>query len=241
MPVHESDHDPMMAKKGLSMAVHLFTALGMLLSFWALERIIQGDAVNALRLLALAAVIDSVDGTLARRVDVVQHTPEMDGGLIDNLVDYLSWVFVPLVFAWFFLGVPLLVSALGMMASVFGFAHIQAKTEDHYFRGFPSYWNFVVFYLFLFDAGVVVSSVIILLLAAMVLMPVKFIYPSRTLELRKTTLGLSLPYLLMMGFMLYAFTDTPTWLVVLSFYYPMYYVAVSWYLVRKKPEISTVH
>ncbi|TVQ69593.1 MAG: CDP-diacylglycerol O-phosphatidyltransferase, partial [Balneolaceae bacterium] len=197
-----------MINKMLSYTVHLLTASGVVLAFWAVFLIMQGDAANALRVLALAALVDAVDGSLARRVDVRRYTPHIDGDLLDNLVDYLTWVFLPLLWAWTFLDVPFLVCAAAMLCSMLGFAHKQAKTEDQFFRGFPSYWNLVVFYLFLLDAGAAISSVVVLFLAAMVLTPVKLVYPSRTPALQKVTLLLSVPYIVMLGVMLFYFRET---------------------------------
>lgn len=222
-----------MIKKVLSIGVHLLTALGVVLGFWSLILIMQGDAANAFRVLALAAVIDAVDGTLARRVDVIRHTPEIDGTLIDNLVDYLTWVFLPLIWAWTFLEVPFIVCAAVLISSMFGFAHIRAKTPDHFFRGFPSYWNIVVFYLFILEVDAAISATLLLILAVLVLTPVKFVYPSRTQYRQKTTLFLSMPYFVMLLAMLYYFEETPLWLAVLSLYYPVYYTVLSLYLTYK--------
>ena len=231
-------NETVLKQKLLSYAVHLLTASGVILAFWAVYLIMEGDTVNSLRVLALAAVIDSIDGTLARWVDVRRNTPHIDGGLMDNLVDYLTWVFLPLVWAWAFVDIPFLVCAVAMLSSMFGFAHAQAKTQDHFFRGFPSYWNLVVLYLFLLDAGTATSSVVILFLAAMVLAPVKLVYPSRTLVLQKTTLLLSAPYIAMLGVMLFYFDSSPLWLVYLSLYFPVYYIVISFYIAKNHREIQ---
>ena len=224
-----------LSRKILPVSVHLLTASGVVFGFWAVILIFQGDAANAFRLLALAAVIDSVDGALARRVDVRRYTPEIDGTLIDNLVDYLTWVFVPLIWAWSFMDIPFFVAAAAMLSSVTGFAHIQAKTDDHFFRGFPSCWNLVVLYLYISGIGVLISSIIILSLAILVQIPVKFVYPSRTPVFKKVTMGLSVPYILMLAVILFYFEATPAWLISLSLYYPLYYVAISGYLMWDQP------
>ncbi len=225
-------NETVLKQKLLSYAVHLLTASGVILAFWAVYLIMEGDAVNAFRVLVLAVLFDSIDGSLARWVDVRRYTPNVDGDLLDNLVDYLTWVFLPLLWAWTFLDVPFPVCTAAMLSSMFGFAHKHAKTEYHFFRGFPSYWNLVVFYLYLLDAGTATSSVVILFLAAMVLAPVKLVYPSRTPTLQKTTLLLSVPYIVLLGAMLYYFESTPLWMVYLSLYYPVYYTLISIYLVK---------
>lgn len=222
-----------MNKKGLSFAVHLFTAAGIILGFGALILIIQEDPGNSLRLLALAAAIDVVDGTFARKADVANHTPNIDGALIDNLVDYVNWVFIPMFWAWSFLEIPFLICSVVLLVSLFGFSHVEAKTTDHFFRGFPSYWNLLIFYFFLFDMGVVSSSIILILCAALVLSPLKFIYPSRTPKLKKTTIWLAVPFALILTIMLIYLEETPLWLTISSLYYPFYYVILSAVLTRE--------
>lgn len=221
-----------MYKKGAAIAVHLLTASGIVLAFWSLILIIQGDAGNAIRVLALTAIIDFVDGTLARKADVKTNVPYIDGGLIDNLVDYVTWVLAPIFWAWSFLGIPFWVCSIVLLVSLFGFSHTDAKTSDHYFRGFPSYWNFLVFYFFLFGISETTSSVILLICSSLVFAPIKFVYPSRTQKLQKTTLLLSIPYFFMIIGMLWQLEDSPLWLSVSSLYYPLYYLILSFMLTR---------
>ena len=221
-----------MQSKITALLVHLLTASGAVLALWSLILIADGDAQGSIIVLALAAIIDCVDGTLARRVSVTTHTPNINGALLDNTVDYLTWVFLPVAWAYYFLDVSFLVCSVVLISSLFGFSHKHAKTEDNFFRGFPSYWNFVVLYLYVLGAGSIVSSFILLGLSALVLMPIKLVYPSRTTRWQNVTLILFIPYALMLGTMLIYFDDTPLMVTLLSFYYPIYYVAISIYLSR---------
>lgn len=216
-----------MQSKIAALSVHLFTATGALLALWALVLIVDGNIQGSLIILALAAFIDSVDGTFARLADVTENTPNIDGALLDNIVDYLNWTFLPVIWAYYFLDIPFLVGATVLISSLFGFSHKEAKTEDNFFRGFPSYWNFVVLYLYVLSAGPIISSLILLTLSALVLTPVKFVYPSRTKQWKKITLILFIPYALMLGAMLIYLDDTPLMVTVLSLYYPLYYVGIS--------------
>lgn len=216
-----------MYKKITALSVHLFTAIGVLLAFWALLLIVQGELQHSLFIMALAVIVDSLDGTLARRADVSTHASFIDGALMDNISDYLNWVFIPIFWAYIFLDVPFLAGAVVLISSLFGFSHKQAKTEDHYFRGFPSYWNIVILYLYILYADALISVSVILVLALLVLLPVKFVYPSRTPAWRKMTLLLSIPFACMIIFMLFYLRETPLWLTLASFYYPVYYVVVS--------------
>lgn len=225
-----------MYHKITALSVHLFTATGALLAFWSLILIVNGEEQNSLIVLAIAALVDSVDGTLARRANIAAHTPDIDGALLDNIVDYLTWVFLPVAWAYYFLDVPFLIGSVVLISSLFGFSHKQSKTEDHFFRGFPSYWNLVVLYLYVLGSGPITSSLILLGFSVLVLMPVKFIYPSRTNRLQNVTLILFIPYALMLGAMLIYMDETPLMVTVLSFYYPVYYVGISILLTRSKQE-----
>ncbi len=216
-----------MKKKATALAVHMFTALGVLLAFWALLLIIDGELQYSLYVMALAVLVDSLDGTLARRADVSTYASFIDGALLDNITDYLNWVFLPVFWAYTFLDVPFLAGSVVLIASLFGFSHKQAKTEDHFFRGFPSYWNFVILYLYILEADAVISTGVLLIFSVLVLLPVKFIYPSRTEQWRKTTLMLAVPYACIIIYMLFSLRETSIWLILASFYYPFYYVAVS--------------
>lgn len=216
-----------MRKKITAYSVHLFTAIGAVLAFWSLLLIVRGELQYSLFVMALAVIVDSLDGTLARQAGVTTHTPNIDGALMDNITDYLNWVFLPVFWAYSFLDLHFLAGAIVLISSLFGFSHKQAKTDDNFFRGFPSYWNLVILYLYILGANAWISMSVMLLFAVMVLAPVKFIYPSRTRKWRKTTILLSIPYAIVIFLMLYYLRETPLWLTLASFYYPVYYVIIS--------------
>lgn len=176
--------------------VHLFTAAGAVAGLLALDRIAANDFRSAFIWMAIAIIIDSADGTLARLVNVHQRIPIFDGALLDNIVDYLNYVAVPLFLMLRAALLPrsaagFLAASLAMLASAYGFSRSDAKTEDHYFRGFPSYWNLVALYLFCLGYKPLVNTIITVVLAVMVFMPVKYIYPSRTELMRPVTLVLA--------------------------------------------------
>lgn len=223
-----------MHKKLTALSVHLFTAAGVILAFWALLLIISGELQNSLFVMALAVIVDSLDGTLARKADVSTHLPLMDGALMDNITDYLNWVFIPMFWAYVFLDLHFFVCSVVLVASLFGFSNTQAKTDDNFFRGFPSYWNFVILYLYVLGAGAAISASVMLILAVMVLVPLKFIYPSRSQYWRKTTILLSVPYAFMILIVLIYLQETPLWITLASFYYPVYYVIISYVASNKE-------
>lgn len=202
---------------------------------WSLIFIYDGFYQEALWLLAAAALIDSVDGALARKVDVKKRVPRIDGALLDNIIDYLTWTVAPLFWGYATLDIPIWILLICAIASAFGFANVEAKTGDHYFLGFPSYWNIVVFYLFLLDLPVTFATGILLAFALLTLVPVKFIYPSRSTALKPLTVILSLLYIFQLGLLLYLFDESPGALVYSSFIFPVYYFGLSFY-VNMKPN-----
>jgi phosphatidylcholine synthase len=144
-----------------------------------------------------ATFIDSSDGPLARLVNVRARVPSFDGALLDNIVDYLTYTVAPVFLMieagitpsnWVGLGLACLV----MLASAYGFCQTTAKTEDHYFLGFPNYWNLVAFYLYCLGLSPTFNAAILALFAVMVFVPIKYIYPNRTVELRPLTLTLGI-------------------------------------------------
>jgi phosphatidylcholine synthase len=139
----------------------------------------------------MAVIIDAVDGTFARLVDVKAVLPNFDGTLLDNLVDYANYVIVP---AWIIHrahlvpdGISLCIASSICLASCYQFCQNNAKTSDHFFRGFPSYWNVVSLYLLALGLSPLLNLAIVVTLIFMVFVPVKYIYVTRTREYRAIT------------------------------------------------------
>lgn len=200
----------------------------------AMQAVLRSDLKTAFVYLGLALVIDMIDGTLARFVGTKKSTPQFDGALLDNIVDYFTYVIVPafillhtdiLPHAWREVSIALI-----CLSSAYQFSHANAKTEDHYFRGFPSEWNILVFYLVIFDVGPMASLIITLALVLMVFVPVKYLYPSRTARLRRTTLALSLVWLVASAVLLFEYPKPAPVAAYLSLGYVVYYVAASYYI-----------
>jgi phosphatidylcholine synthase len=164
--------------------VHLFTASGAVLGLLSLWAIHEQRFIEAFWIMSVALIIDSVDGIMARRARTKVVVPKIDGALLDNMVDYITYVLVPGFFLlaagllpagwWGPLGVSVMV-----LASAYQFTQDDAKTDDHFFKGFPSYWNIVVFYLFMLESPSWLNLWIILFLSVMVFVPLKYVYPSR--------------------------------------------------------------
>ena len=182
---------PSAARRVSAWSVHALTASGALWGLLAVLCIARSEFREALIFMIVAIAVDSVDGMLARWVRVKETMPWFDGALLDNLVDYLNYVFVPAVFIHEAQLLPpslaLLSSIVLCVASAYQFCQIDAKTDDHFFLGFPSYWNVVSFYLFLGGLDPRVNLAIIWFFVVMVFVPLKWAYPSRMGHFRAVT------------------------------------------------------
>lgn len=222
------------ARRGAAWAVHFFTASGAVAGLMAIIAVADERWRMAFVWMGATLLIDSIDGFLARRCNVKQVLPHFDGALLDNIVDYFTYVIVPAFFLYQANVVPLgfrLLSALLItVASSYQFCQSDAKTDDHYFKGFPSYWNVAVLYLFLFEWPAWINLAIILVLTVAVFVPLKYLYPSRTRTFRPLTLLFTFVWGLLMIVILARFPTEQTALLHLSFVYVLYYFAMSAYL-----------
>lgn len=218
--------------------VHILTALGAAFGLWAIILTYDGFYQEAVWVMAIAAIIDSVDGALARVTQTKEHAPKIDGALMDNIIDFITWTIAPLIWIYATMDLPVWVLLVCAVASAFGFSNTEAKTEDHFFRGFPSYWNIVVFYIFLLDLPGMFASAILLMFAVVTFIPVKFIYPTRTEYLRPLTLVLGSVYTIQLIALAYFFDESPILLIYTSFVFPFYYFGLSFYLNLKSPVTS---
>jgi phosphatidylcholine synthase len=218
---------------------HLYTALGAVLALVAMRDVIAGDFRRAFLWLGLQVVIDATDGLLARRLRVSERLPHVDGARLDDIVDYLCYVFVP---AMILLEAELLPAQWGgvvasaiLLASAYGFSQTAAKvkTTDYFFTGFPSYWNIVAFYLYVLQWPAVVNGILLLVLAALVFVPLRYVYPSRTATGARTTVALGLAWAAIVAGMLWRLpAREPVWIAV-SLVFPVYYVVLSIWLDRR--------
>jgi phosphatidylcholine synthase len=233
-----------MASKAIAWSVHGFTASGAVLGVFALFEIGRGGFARAVIYMLAALAIDSVDGSLARRARVAEQLPRIDGRTLDDVVDYLNYAIVPVVFLlelgafahWSLVLLPVL-------AGSYGFAQVDVKTEDDFFLGWPSYWNVVAFYVWLLELSPATASAWVALFAALTFVPLKYIYPSKMRRLRGVTAVGGTLWMIAMAFISQGAPggarDLATWL---SLVYPAYYVAVSawlgewWQVLRSEPK-----
>jgi len=212
--------------------VHLYTASGTALALLIVLAAIDGDAVRALWLGLVALVIDGTDGMLARRLRVSERLPWFDGARLDDIVDYLTYAFAPVLLLWMDGRLPdgaagTLLAVVPLLASSYQFCRVDAKTDDHLFLGFPSYWNVVAFYVIVLDLDPGVTAAILIGLSVLVFVPVGYLYPSRTTAFRRTNLALTAVWLGLYALILTQMPDPSPVLVALSLGYLAYYLAVS--------------
>jgi len=185
-----------MGRKLLAWGVHIFTASGVIVGLLALVAIVDRNFRAALLLNFVAILIDTVDGSLARIVRVKEILPNVDGRMLDYVIDFTNDV----IFSTLFLyesgllpsSVRLICCAAILLVSCYHYTNLKAITDDFRFRGFPAMWNFVVFYIFALGLNPFWNAVIVAVVCCLHFTPIDFIYPTRTVRLKKLTFCLVL-------------------------------------------------
>jgi phosphatidylcholine synthase len=169
-------------------AVHVFTAAGAALALAALVYATRGQWTAMFVCLGIALIVDGVDGTIARWLKVAEVLPRWSGDVLDLVVDFATYVFVPAyAIAAGGLLPPSLAIPAGILIVVTGalyFADREMKTPDNYFRGFPALWNAAAFYLFLLKPWPPLTAALVIVLAGLTFVPFKFLHPMRVTRLR---------------------------------------------------------
>ena len=210
---------------------HLYTASGAVFAFLAARAVIEFDYRAAFFWLGVQILVDATDGVLARALRVSERLPWFNGAKLDDIIDYLTYVFVPALFVWRAILVPerwtIWVAGAMLLSSAYGFNREDAKTTDHYFKGFPSYWNIVVFYLLVLRWPPEMNAAILLGLAVMVFVPMKYVYPSRMPVLRWQTNALGALWGVLVGVMLWQYPAISRPVLLASLAFPIYYFGLS--------------
>lgn len=232
--------EPSAAERGRAWLAHLVTATGAVFAVLALIAVAEHQWRAALLWMAAAGAVDAADGFVARWAEVERVLPEFDGALLDNIIDFLSYVIVPaflmyeaalLPAAWEIVG-----PAAITLASAYQFCRADAKTEDHFFTGFPSYWNVLVFYLLLLETGPWLNLAVVAVLCALVFVPFRYVYPSRTVPFRRLTLAATAVWGLLCMVALARYPAHSPALLAVSLLYIPFYVGVSIAARRAEPQ-----
>ena len=218
--------------------VHIYTASGALCAFFGTLAVFSSRYRDAFLLMALATFLDATDGVLARAAAVKEVLPRFDGARLDDIVYYLTFVFLPALLLYQSGALPQqwggLVVACILLSSAYGFASSDAKTDDHFFTGFPSYWNIVALYLYAARVPPAINAVILVVLSALVFVRIGYVYPSRTPTLRTLTLALGSIWALLIVAVIFTLPDVPPVLLVASLFFPAYYIVLSFALQMRR-------
>ena len=186
-----------------ALSVHLFTATGAVFAMLAMLAAVDSKWDLMFVWLVVAFFVDGIDGPLARKYDVKTNAPEFDGVLLDLIIDYLTYVFIP-AFALFSSGLMdgwtgWFAIIVITFASAMYFADTRMKTKDNSFSGFPGCWNMVVLVIFALEPNFWISLALVTTLAVAMFLPLKFIHPVRTERWRNVSLPIALAWTFFAG------------------------------------------
>ena len=210
--------------------VHLYTASGGLVGMFALFAAAEGRISESFLLLLVALIIDGTDGILARRARVREVLPYFDGSMLDNVIDVLTYVWVPVFIMWHenLLPHPIWL-AVPVFAALYAYGQSDMKTDDDFFMGFPSYWNVVAFYLFVLPLPDIGAILLVIVPGILTFIPTRYLYPSKNRIYWKTSSLLFVIWTLMILYILLK-PHPPLEVVLLSLFYPIFYMALSFYV-----------
>lgn len=171
--------------------VHLITASGAVFGLLSAYEIFLHNFIGAFWLMVLTILIDAFDGYFARLINIKEVLPKIDGSLLDNIVDFFNYTILAALFVLVLPGLlphgwHIACAVMIVLSSCYQFTQADAKTDDHFFRGFPSYWNIIVFYLFFWSMNEWLNVGIIVFLTVASFVPIKYVYPSRMDHLTKS-------------------------------------------------------
>jgi phosphatidylcholine synthase len=202
--------------------------------------IIRGDEGSlrwAIALMIAATIIDSTDGWLARLARVKEVLPGFDGRRLDDIVDFQTYTSLPLLFIWksgVLPGHAAWVLLVPLLASAYGFSQADAKTEDDYFLGFPSYWNAVAIYLYWLQTPVWLSISLVLALSILTFVPSLYLYTTRGGPFSRLTNALLSTWAVVLLLIVAQVFDERKPVVLISLAFPIYYFALSWYITLQR-------
>jgi phosphatidylcholine synthase len=222
----------------MAYGVHVFTALGAALGFLAMKAALTGQLTECFWWLAAALFVDAADGPMARRLNVQETASRYDGEVLDLVVDFITYVFVP---AAILLRPEIMDQPLGLAAglmitigSALYFADTSMKTEDWWFKGFPAVWNVVVFYIVVFSPPSWMTFAIVSVLTLMMFLPVVFVHPIRVTRWRAMTILVLVAWCAAAFFALQNNLSPPIWIKALMLGSALYFLGLGF--LRDLPE-----
>ncbi|PVZ20388.1 phosphatidylcholine synthase [Pseudomonas sp. URIL14HWK12:I9] len=197
-------HSPTLA----AWSAHAFTATGVFTALLATLSLFEDKPQACLLWLGVALLVDGVDGSLARRVNVREVLPHFDGSVLDLVIDFLTYVFIPALFIYKYIPLPqytlLFTTTVILISSLFCFCNVNMKSSDNYFVGFPAAWNVVALCLYILTPPAWLTLVTVLGLAVLTVSPMKFLHPFRVRRFMPVNIAVTFGWLL-----------TSLWLIVI--------------------------
>jgi phosphatidylcholine synthase len=218
----------------IAWVAHFYTASGAVIALLATGLTFSHNFRGVFLYFVLATFVDSTDGLLARALKVKERLPQFDGAKLDDIIDYLMYAFIPALVVWQAELVPVAfpICAAMVLSSAYGFSQSDAKVKstDHFFTGFPSYWNIVVAYLYVLQLSQRTNAIVLAALAVLVFVPIRYLYPSRTTTLKVPTLVLGSLWAALFTWMLWRLPAVDGPWTMISLIFPAYYLALSLWL-----------
>jgi len=233
-------------RRALAWSVHLFTATGAIWGLLSILAIQQGQYKLLLLWVVLAVIVDGFDGILARHFHTKDYATEVDGGLLDNIIDYLNYTIVGALLVIQARLVPegLIFPAAALIAltSALQFSQTEAKTDprtrEFYFRGFPSYWNLLALYLLVLGLNPWINLAVILICVVLQFVPIKFIYPSRTAFYYRLNQGIVYAWAASALAGIWMYPNIPGWLIFINLVFVGLYMIMSLLATLRKPRLA---
>lgn len=212
----------------LAWSVHLYTALGGIIGFFALYAVVRDNYIAAFALLLLSSVIDATDGILARAVDVKRVLPFFDGSMLDNVIDIFTYAWIPIFIIEKITSLNIVVIVFPILAALYAYGQVNMKTEDNYFLGFPTYWNIVALYFYLLALDGMLGIAILVLFSVLTFVPTRYLYPSKHAN-RFYRLFFLIGGAVWILLICYVLVVPNYMLSLLSLFYPLAYLGLSFY------------
>ena len=172
----------------LAWSIHLLTCSGLIAGFLALISIFNNNPISAFLFLGLALLIDAIDGTLARKFKVSIFIKNIDGKMLDSVIDFFNYIIIPSVMIYWFKFVPtpfdIIIPSIILIISAISYSNNNLMTSDNFYKGFPCIWNILIFYLYLFDLSQIYNLFLISACILLKFMPIKKYYMLKKIALK---------------------------------------------------------
>lgn len=237
--------EPLLTQAQKGFLLHAFTASGAVAGLFSLSAVMNGHIRAGLIWLIVCQLIDGFDGPLARRIDITTHAPQINGHILDLVVDYVTCVLVPVALLVELNMLPkgseFWLAALIIFTGALWYARTDQETEDHWFNGFPAAWNIVVPTLLIFDANNATKELVILVFCGLSLSKVQFPHVIRVTKFRPLTLSVATIYFIALTWLSAQYPNGPKWALPILVVGPIYIACLAiwktWFFKTEIPSI----